>query len=395
MKRILILNPYLPTLGGGEKYMGYLCLFLEKQYPDAIIDILVHNYLNIDIYDESYPAINELSERFQISLEKTNVRKVKLINQKNLISIYRNKAMICKITSEYDIFVNFMFLSKQIGKAKKNVYISMFPPERYGGPAQSFPLSLVKKYIDWKFYRSYDLFIPISDYSNQWLINYWGKSNMYRIVYPPVFRENDTLNNYDEAAKENIILSVGRFFIDGHNKKQLELARFFINNIEELHDYELHLVGGLSNNRPDIDYVDRIKKMIEDYPISVHTNAKNEDVVSLYKRAKVFWHAAGYEEDLEAEPYKAEHFGITTVEAMSYGVVPVVINKGGQPEIVSEEVDGYIWNDEAECIEKTMKLINNEQIRKEMASRAAEKSKSFSVETFYRRNEEIFNELQV
>jgi len=28
--KVLILNPYLPTLGGGEKHMGYLCQFIEE-----------------------------------------------------------------------------------------------------------------------------------------------------------------------------------------------------------------------------------------------------------------------------------------------------------------------------------------------------------------------------
>lgn len=29
MKKVLVLNPYLPTMGGGEKHMGYLCKFIE------------------------------------------------------------------------------------------------------------------------------------------------------------------------------------------------------------------------------------------------------------------------------------------------------------------------------------------------------------------------------
>ncbi len=60
-----------------------------------------------------------------------------------------------------------------------------------------------------------------------------------------------------------------------------------------------------------------------------------------------------------------EHFGITTGEAMSAGCVPVVINKGGQPEIVRDGVDGFVWNDSRELKEITLKLITDEYLLKE------------------------------
>ena len=65
--KILILNPYLPTLGGGEKNMGYLCKFLEQFYKDVEIDILTMNYNNIDISSIDYPNIELLQKKFNIS----------------------------------------------------------------------------------------------------------------------------------------------------------------------------------------------------------------------------------------------------------------------------------------------------------------------------------------
>ena len=393
MKRILILNPYLPTLGGGEKYMGYLCLFLETYYPDVTIDILIHNYLGTNIHDKNFKGLDELTKRFGLTLEKTNILKIDLISSTSVVDRYRNKAVIEKLSSKYDIFINLMFLSKHAGKAKKNIYISMFPPTKYISLTRNFFKTIAWKYIDQRFYRSYDRFIPISDYSDQWLKKYWGENYNYKIIQPPVFWENDVVGNYDEDSKENIILSVGRFFVSGHSKKQLDMVKFFINNFDKFSNYELHLVGGLSNNQPDTEYVETIKSIIGNHPVHIHTNAKTECVASLYKKAKVFWHAAGFGENLDAEPLKAEHFGITTVEAMSYGAVPIVINVGGQPEIVDEAINGYVWNNENECINKTVKLIANEQIRKEMASCAAEKAKTFSVEAFFKRNRELFDGL--
>ena len=62
-----------------------------------------------------------------------------------------------------------------------------------------------------------------------------------------------------------------------------------------------------------------------------------KDILNEYKLAKIYWHASGFGEDLETHPEKAEHFGITTVEAMINGLVPIVIDAGGQKEIVVQD----------------------------------------------------------
>jgi len=41
---------------------------------------------------------------------------------------------------------------------------------------------------------------------------------------------------------------------------------------------------------------------------------------------------------------------------MSYGCVPVVINKAGQKEIVDNAVNGYLWNTLKELRERTLWL---------------------------------------
>ena len=90
-----------------------------------------------------------------------------------------------------------------------------------------------------------------------------------------------------------------------------------------------------------------------------------------------------------------EHFGITTVEAMSFGAVPVVINKGGQKETVIHGETGYLWNDEMECVELTKNLIDDDAMRKKFAVAAVERSYQFSIDTFYKENRRMFHECQL
>ncbi|MDE5873212.1 MAG: glycosyltransferase [Lachnospiraceae bacterium] len=121
----------------------------------------------------------------------------------------------------------------------------------------------------------------------------------------------------------------------------------------------------------------------------------NEELKKLYSVAKIYWHATGMGMLETENPLEQEHFGITTVEAMNYGVVPVVVNQGGQPEIVQHGTDGFLWNDICECINYTKNLIENEEKRENMAKAAAISARRFSLEQFEKKLvhylEEIFD----
>ncbi len=370
--------------------MGYYCKFFEEYYEDVEIDILVHNYNNINIHDANYPTIMELNNRFGIELSKTKLRKLDLIRAVSLKDHFVNKRIIEKITKEYDLFLNFMFLSKHVGRATKNVYSCMFPPQKFH--FNKFSQKIAAQIMNYQFKKSYSFFVSNSKFTNHWHEHYWRTGRRNVTIYPPVFLEEE-IKEVDMKKKENIILSVGRFFVGAHNKKQDILVDFFIDNIDVFKGWEFCLIGALSNNSADIEYVEEIKRKIQGYPIKLLINVDLHVVTDLYERSKLFWHATGFNEETDSFPEKMEHFGITTVEAMSQGVVPVVINKGGQTEIVSHQKDGYLWNDERELLTYTVDLLRDSQKREQLALQAINRSKDFSVETFYEKNKEIFDAL--
>ncbi|AIQ14750.1 hypothetical protein PDUR_24885 [Paenibacillus durus] len=370
--------------------MGYLCKFIENYYEDVEIDILVHNYNNIDIHSSNYPDIHVLYDRFGIKLNKTKIRKIDLPPASSLIDHYKNKKRIEDLSKEYDLFINFMFLSKHVGKAKRNIYSCMFPPQKYN--FNKFPKNVIGKVLDSQFKRSYDYFVTNSMFTNHWHQHYWNTGKKNKPVYPPVFLK-DEMAKVIFSEKEKIILSVGRFFVGAHNKKQDQLVDFFINNYQKFEGWELHLIGALSNNANDIDYVNSIQEKIKEYPIHLHVNIPLSEVNHFYKKAKIFWHATGLDEESDMFPDKMEHFGITTVEAMSNGVVPIVINKGGQTEIVNHEKDGYLWNTREELLSYTLQLMKDPEQMLSLANNAIERAEYFSVENYYKHNEEIFNAL--
>ena len=103
------------------------------------------------------------------------------------------------------------------------------------------------------------------------------------------------------------------------------LIEAFMKLHQQKKDYQL-ILAAPSKERAE-DYLSLLKQKAEKLPIKFITNPDFNELKKLYAKAKIFWHTAGYDIDENKEPEKVEHFGITTVEAMSAGAVPVVINK--------------------------------------------------------------------
>ena len=176
--------------------------------------------------------------------------------------------------------------------------------------------------------ESYDLVVANSTYTQRWIDRWWGRPSV--VLEPPVRLRRP-------ATKDPIILSVGRFFAPGrgHAKKQLELVETFRELVAAgvTGGWQLHLVGGCSPL--DTPYLDQVRAAAAGLDVVFHVDATGAELDDLYGRAALYWHATGLEEDVDADPVRAEHFGITTVEAMSAGAVPVVMAAGGQPDIVA------------------------------------------------------------
>ena len=108
------------------------------------------------------------------------------------------------------------------------------------------------------------------------------------------------------------------------------------------------------------------------------TGVSRSQLSETLSRAKIFWHAAGLTVDEQAHPEHCEHFGISTVEAMAAGCVPVVIGKGGQAEVVRHGVDGYVCRSLDEMAHWTKTLIVDEQKLATMSASARTRAERFS-----------------
>jgi len=199
------------------------------------------------------------------------------------------------------------------------------------------------------------------------------------IIHPPV----DMKYNHS-IKKKSIILSVSRFEKTG-SKKQLEMAQTFWELYKKypkkFDGWKLILAGGSDKKNP---YLKRVKNFIKHHPspIEIRENASNAELKKLYAQAEIFWHACGLNQNEKKNPHLIEHFGMTTVEAMQNKCAPIVINGGGQKEIITHKKNGFTFNTTSQLKRYTKKLIKNTKKRKEIQRAAYKRSKDFSKKKF-------------
>lgn len=342
--KIGIFDPYLDTLGGGEKYI------LE------IANCFVQNN-DVFVFWNDISIKQEWEKRFNISSKDINITINIFSNKNNLLKRFiqtRNYDLIFYIS---DGSIPFLF-------GKKNILIFQFPVPNIRGKNLINNLKL----------KNINSIICYSKFVKSFIDTQYGFNSK---VLPPYI----DLHEKQDFKKENIILTVGRF-TKGINTKKQEIL---IDEFKKMHDkglkdWKFVLIG--SHLPGDKDFIEILKNKIQKYPISLLTNISYGELLKYYQKAKIYWHATGFGEDLIKHPEKAEHFGISTVEAMRDGIVPVVINAGGQKEIVEEGKNGYLWRTTHELNDKTLKLIDNMVLWKKMSQASIERSKIFNRERF-------------
>lgn len=184
------------------------------------------------------------------------------------------------------------------------------------------------------------------------------------------------------TKKQNIILSVGRFFKQLHSKRQDILVEMF-RELRRQHpkisrDWKLVLIGAVE----DKAYAAQISTLSKGLPVEILHQVKRHELEKWYDKASIYWHAAGFEVDETISPEKVEHFGISTVEAMAAGCVPIVIGKGGQREILGDSLKFWSWQTIQEAIDKTAEVISDPSLRQQVADQARQRASVFGPENF-------------
>lgn len=351
--RIGIYDPYLNTLGGGERYVLTIASCLSKNHQ-------------VFLFWDDKTILKKASDRFGLKFEEIKIEKNIFSKDKNFIS------RILK-TKQFDLIIYLSDGSIPFLLSKKNILLFQFPVNWVNG----------KSFLTKFKFRRINNVLCYSAFVKTFLDKTFSTNS---IVLPPAINDTET----GKTKKENIILTVGRFTKAVNTKKQEVLIDVFKKMCDEgLLNWRFIVIGSVLPE--DKSFVEDLRVRANNYPIDILDNVSFEKLNEHYKRAKIYWHAAGFGEDLKIHPERAEHFGISTVEAMNKGMVPVVINAGGQQEIIDDNENGFLWLTIEELTKKSLSLIKDEKLWAKISFNAIKKSKFYSIERFCERLNEIIN----
>ena len=378
---------FCPVLGGAPGGAERTCAILANDLRREHEVQLVHH--------APQPVIEGLSEFTGVDLRHVSERIVRrpvparTIRREGAPGYWRELAARDAALSEpYDLFVALVHKPPPFCHARVGVLRVLFPLSSRDRewPWRAVPVGATARvrhvarvaYHGWGWRRrfgGYQVKLANSRFTRDWTRRRWGVD--CEVVYPPVD------GRFDDAPKTDTILSVGRFAVEGHRKQQDLMVGAFRRLGPAATRWEYVTAGG-ARNGAERAFVTWVESLARGSATRVLVNVPFGELRRLYEGARIFWHAAGLGQDETAAPERSEHFGASTVEAMAAGCVPVVIRKGGQPEIVEHGVSGFLWDSVEELEAHTLTLMRDEPLRARMAAAARRRAARFGRDAFCR-----------
>lgn len=220
-------------------------------------------------------------------------------------------------------------------------------------PASIHDLILKKRFVRDNFYLLANSFFTLKSYMR------FGIRG--GVVYYPCKINDITPSN----MKKDWIVTIGRISRERMHEVTIEIAK-------EVPDKHFIIMGSLQ----DIKYYFELKRLIKKlnvYNVTMLTNVPRTILKSILGKAKVYFN-----------PRFMETFGVSVIEGMAGGCVPVVRDHGALKETVTEDV-GFRWNSIEEATEYIKEIFNNRRLYHEKSFNAIERSRLYTPEKFMKR----------
>ncbi len=360
MSRFLLYSDWLIALGGGERYL-YAIAKAVAETEEVVVA------------GPTLPDAGRLKHLgFSTALPHLRI----------------DRGALPRVTASYDVLVHSTTRLPTMSAAGRSVAIVQFPADHAGrvrswrhprARLRARPQEVIPRYE----------YLVYSRFAQEWLRRRWRVEST--VLTPPMLLPGrPTLVEVHDGERTHI-LSVGRFFGSGAMKRQdVVIAAYKRLSAAVRARWPLVLAGPTRADAATEKFVRELRRSAEGFDISFAIDCSPEELERLYRRAAVYWHAAGYGRR-GWQPERAEHFGMATVEAMSRGAVPLVFGDGGQCEIVSPDV-GMTWRTIDGLVEMTEVLLSDRDRLRRYGDRAYRASLAYDLEAFERRAREVLVE---
>jgi len=351
--KVGIIHNSLNSTGGGEK----LCLETIKSLKEAGYDVILATVEPTD-WERIKRILGEVTRPdgeaslFRIKARifgiymrlLTSFLASKLRKRCNIVINTHGDVLPIEADVIYMHYPTFALLKENPINAK---YSSSLFWRAYFTPYEKIQEYLVKKFLN-------GLILTNSKFSQRAIKKYTGRDAS--VVYPPV-----DIETFAYAAKsdsrENLVISCGRYSPEKNYEFVLQVA-------ERLKGKPIRfIIVGASSGKISKRYyekLERIRRAKNLENVEMLRDVDRSKLLALYGKAKIYFHAMRY-----------EHFGISIVEAMAAGLVPIVHRSGGPWEDILRAQQGvygfsYLTVDEAAQIIED--LMEDEEARKEIVS---------------------------
>ena len=213
---------------------------------------------------------------------------------------------------------------------------------------------LKQKLIE-KIAKTYDLMmtntivLTNSYFSKRAIEKLYGSVVKPIVIYPPVDVEKFSSNALYSNERENMILVVSRFSPDKQLENVLDILRILVDDLKL--DANMVLVGNIAAG--DNQYLEMLRRLSQKYGLNdnivIEVDASFDRLLELMRKSKVYLH-----------PLAGEPFGISIVEAMSAGLIPVVPDEGGYTEFVPQYYQFHTHQQAADIIGKILIASDND-----------------------------------
>jgi glycosyltransferase involved in cell wall biosynthesis len=197
------------------------------------------------------------------------------------------------------------------------------------------------------------------------------------VLSPPVnidiFRNSVLFNS--SGNRKNIILVISRLHPSKKVENSIMLAKLLKQNKIKV---RTKIIGNLYPT--ESGYCTYLKDMVRKYNlenyVTIHTNISFTKLLELMKQCKL------YLSQCPGEP-----FGISTVEAMSAGLIPIVPDIGGQTEYVPSKFHFHTFGEAVQTIHSALNADDSERVR------LSDSVRKFSINKYIRNLQQIIKKL--
>lgn len=302
-----VYNDYMSTLGGGER--SALAFALALRQLDFEVEILCGGTL---------PSQEQVVKIFGEEFAQIKMRQIPSGTVVNFAK-----------SAQPTVFINHTYMSFVRSPAKVGIYAQMFPNtvlNRLTHPNEVASLS------------SYSYMASNSSFTKRYADMYWEyPSDRSVVLAPPIGAEFVAKARHlgqNLPQKDKVFVHVGRFNPGNHNKNQRILIEAFTTarkRYDSLKDWRLKLVGNVNQTPESLEYFESCQNLARESggAVEIHPQLSATELSQVMQQAFGYVHATGAFLAPGVEPHKCEHYGLSIVEAMAHGAIPLVYARGG------------------------------------------------------------------